>query len=315
MLTQLRENSPLRPPDWRWQKVMAYREAGRRLPRIASDRLLSKLFQFSERIDACSNDFQLLEVYEKFPYIADAYDIYKKEGAAGTRWEIEARLLAKESYESIGKKTAAPAETIEAFEKLFFNVEDRLTNKSWLINCVIGRSVHVGLSERDYDLLWKLYGLLGGPVMLDLIISKLGLKEQHSETFEQSVALIRDSLDVQAVVKSSVALAVIGVNNYTAVPIVQLEQTYRQLAKDSAGVASTQTFLQSVDKIMSSLPWSSGTGTIKHPVLEVLSHTDLQAAELRADEMVGAVSGETFTDLKDLRLPEPEDNNANQQAK
>jgi hypothetical protein len=66
---------------------------------------------------------------------------------------------------------------------------------------------------------------------------------------------------------------------------------------------------------MSSLPWSSGTGTIKHPVLEVLGHTDLQAAELRADEMVGAVSGETFPDLKDLRLPEPEDKNANQQAK
>ena len=232
-----------------------------------------------------------------------------------TRWEIEARILAREDYDSISAKTSVPVETINAFEKGFFNVKDRLSNKSWVINSVIGRSVHVGMTERDYDLLWKLYGLLGGPNMLDLIMTKVGLKEQHADNFEQAVSLLRDSLDVQAVVKSSVALAVIAVNNYTAIPIVQAEQAYRQLARDSAGAASTQTFLQSVDKIMTSLPWSTGDGTIKHPVLEVLGHTDNLAAELRADEMVCAVSGESFPELQDMRLPEPEEKNANQQAK
>lgn len=315
MLTQLRENSPLRPPDWRWQKVSAYRQVGRRIPRSAGDKLLSKLFRFSEAIDGCTDDFQLLEVYDQFPIISDAYDIYKKEAATSTRWEIEARILAREDYDSISAKTSVPVETINAFEKGFFNVKDRLSNKSWVINSVIGRSVHVGMTERDYDLLWKLYGLLGGPNMLDLIMTKVGLKEQHADNFEQAVSLLRDSLDVQAVVKSSVALAVIAVNNYTAIPIVQAEQAYRQLARDSAGAASTQTFLQSVDKIMTSLPWSTGDGTIKHPVLEVLGHTDNLAAELRADEMVCAVSGESFPELQDMRLPEPEEKNANQQAK
>lgn len=315
MLTQLRENSPLRPPDWRWQKVAAYRQVGRRIPRSAGDKLLSKLFRFSEAIDGCTDDFQLLEVYEQFPIVSDAYDIYKKEAATSTRWEIEARILAREDYDSISAKTSVPAETISIFEKGFFNVKDRLSNKSWVINSVIGRSVHVGMTERDYDLLWKLYGLLGGPNMLDLIMTKVGLKEQHADNFEQAVSLLRDSLDVQSVVKSSVALAVIAVNNYTAIPIVQAEQAYRQLARDSAGAASTQTFLQSVDKIMTSLPWSTGDGTIKHPVLEVLGHTDNLAAELRADEMVCAVSGESFPELQDMRLPEPEEKNANQQAK
>jgi len=295
--------------------VSAYRQVGRRIPRSAGDKLLSKLFRFSEAIDGCTDDFQLLEVYDQFPIISDAYDIYKKEAATSTRWEIEARILAREDYDSISAKTSVPVETINAFEKGFFNVKDRLSNKSWVINSVIGRSVHVGMTERDYDLLWKLYGLLGGPNMLDLIMTKVGLKEQHADNFEQAVSLLRDSLDVQAVVKSSVALAVIAVNNYTAIPIVQAEQAYRQLARDSAGAASTQTFLQSVDKIMTSLPWSTGDGTIKHPVLEVLGHTDNLAAELRADEMVCAVSGESFPELQDMRLPEPEEKNANQQAK
>lgn len=295
--------------------MSAYRQVGRRIPRSAGDKLLSKLFRFSEAIDGCTDDFQLLEVYDQFPIISDAYDIYKKEAATSTRWEIEARILAREDYDSISAKTSVPVETINAFEKGFFNVKDRLSNKSWVINSVIGRSVHVGMTERDYDLLWKLYGLLGGPNMLDLIMTKVGLKEQHADNFEQAVSLLRDSLDVQAVVKSSVALAVIAVNNYTAIPIVQAEQAYRQLARDSAGAASTQTFLQSVDKIMTSLPWSTGDGTIKHPVLEVLGHTDNLAAELRADEMVCAVSGESFPELQDMRLPEPEEKNANQQAK
>jgi hypothetical protein len=314
MLLQLREDSPLRPPDWRWQKVVAYREAGRRIPRSKTDPLLSKVYRFSTLLDNCEDDFDSVELSEQYPELCDAHTIYKHDGASSSKWELEARLLARESYESINQKMHITPETVDTYEQVFFNVNDRLTSKSWIINCVIGRSIHAGLTERDYDLLWKMYGLFSGPIMLDVVIGKMGLKDQHAASFDQSVAMLRDSLDVQSVIAASKSFAIAPVNGFTAVPLIQVEQAYRQMAKDSAGAASTQTFLQSVDQIMSSLPWCVGSGTIKHPVLDSMNVADSLAAELRIDEMIGVANGDNLLGLKDLRLPEPEGKNGNEQA-
>jgi hypothetical protein len=312
MLLQLREDSPLRPPDWRWRKVTAYKEAGRRIPRSKTDSLMSKLLRFSTLLDGCADEFESVDLSEEYPELCDAHALYTHDGASSSKWELEARLLARESYDSIYEKMHIRPETTDIYEKVFFHVSDRLTSKSWIINCVIGRSIHAGLTERDYDLLWKMYGLFSGPYMLDLVISKLGLKDQHSSTLAQSVAMLRDSVDVQATIVGSKSLAIAPINGFTAVPLIQVEQTYRQLAKDSAGVASTQTFLQSVDDIMSSLPWCVGSGTIKHPVLDVMNVADSMAAELRIDEMIGVANGDNLLGLKDLRLPEPEGKNGNE---
>ena len=312
MLLQLREDSPLRPPDWRWQKVMVYKEAGRRIPRSKMDSLLSVISKFAILLDSCDDDFDLLDLSESYPDLCDAHMMYKHDGALSSKWELEARLLARESYADICEKMHIPPSTIDLYEKVFFNVSDRINNKSWIINCIVGRAIHAGLTERDYDLLWKMYGLFSGPMMLDVVLGKMGLKAQHAASFDQAVTMLRDSLDVQAIVTASKSFAIVPINGFTALPAIQAEQAYRQMAKDSVGAASTQTFLQSVDQIMSSLPWCVGSGTIKHPVLETMGTADSLAAELRIDELIGVANGDDLLDLKDLRLPEPEVKNGNE---
>lgn len=313
MLIHLKSDSPLRPPDWRWKKVVVYKDARRAFPRSHSDSVLSKVFQFHTALEGCADDeFAHLDLLEEYPNLTEAHLVYSDDGSSSSKWELEARLLAKESYEEISNKMCISKETVDTYEKVFFNIADRLTNRSWIINCVIGRSIHVGLSERDYDLLWKMYALFGGPFMLDVAINRLGLREQRAESLEQAESMINDSLEVQAKIVASKSFVIAPINGFTASTMIQIEQTYRQIAKNAAGISDTQTVMQSVSNIMTSLPWSVGSGTMKHPVLEVLKEADNRAAELRGDEMLAIANGEPLLGLKDLRLPEPEEKTSNE---
>jgi hypothetical protein len=317
MLHQLRPDSPLRPVDWKWKKVIAYRDAGRRIPRSKYDRETYDLFTFASRVNSCSNDFECLELSEEYPLFMDSYELYKGGNNLPVKYELEARLLTKESYQSIAKKTAISEDLITTYEQTFFNVKDRLVNRSWVVNVVIGQALQHGMSDGDYNILWKIYAYLAGPIMLDMVTVRVGLKEQEAANFDQAVSLMRDSIDVQAILRASQALSIVPINGFTAAAIVDIEQKYREMAKETAGAASTQSFLGAVDKIMSSLPWAVGTGTVEHPVLSCMRESDNQAAELRCSEMLEVASTKkAIEDLKDIRLPEPEDRrDGNKQTK
>jgi len=63
-----------------------------------------------------------------------------------------------------------PGTVISLYERIFFNVNEKLKNRDYIMTCVIGPSVHSGLSDRDFDLLWKLFGYLYGPVVLNAFV-------------------------------------------------------------------------------------------------------------------------------------------------
>lgn len=311
MLINLCEDSPLRPPDWRWLRVNVYRDASRTMPRSRRDRLTNHLIRFLNDWHACRDQFDKDDLKVEYEELAVAHNMYSCETGASSKWELESRLLANEETSSICSKLSLRPETVDIYEKVFFNVKDRLQNRSWIINCVIGRSIHVGLTDRDFDLLWKMYGLFSGKFMLDLVTGKLGLKMQHAGSEAEALSMMREANEAQATMRASTALAVTPINGFTAAPMIQVEQAYRQIAKDAAGVESTQVIMQKVNGVLSGLPWSVGAGTIKHPVLDIMGSADSLAAELRVQEMIGVANGDNLLDIKTLRLPEPEETHGN----
>lgn len=306
-VVHLRPNSPLRPPDWRWLKVKAYTRADRELSRFKNDRYVFEAHRFNEQLEESAQPWQLEELCDQFESLFFAHSFYSTEGRESSRWELEARLLAREDYASIATKLSCTVETIDIYEKLFFNVSDRLESVGWVINSVIGRSIHTGLHERDFDLLWKLYGYLGGPCMLDLIIKRLGISKQRASSEQEANLFMADALPIQANMNASKAMLINPVNNFTAVPVIQIEQTYRQIQKDVASGNSVDVVMNGLNKVFQSLSWSTGSGTIKHQTLPSMKEVDVQAVELRASEMIQVAAGQLVnTDLDGVRLPEPE---------
>ena len=306
-LVHLRPKSPFRPVDWRWLKVKAYRRLGSRLSRFKIDAHLFEAYCFAEKLDEVEDEMDSVELCEQNEHIFDAHTFYSDNSKTSHRWELEARLLAKESYSSIAQKMSLDIETINTYEKIFFNVSDRLENVSWIIHSVVGRSIHVGLTERDFDLLWKMYGYFGGPVMLDMVIRRIGIKKQHAESEDEANGLLASALPVQANMNASKAMVINPINNFTAVSAMTVEQTYRQIEKDSAAGGGIEVITAGLGKVFNSLYWSTGSGTMKHRTLPLMKDVDSQPVELRASEMLLAATGQTVqNDFEGYTLPEPE---------
>src|SRR5438309_1128734 len=129
-MLQFRKEYAWRPVNWRWERARLLREGKLRgLPKRNEDPHVLTAAAFQKAIDKCRDDVDRYIVGEKYPGLFDAYLARRpaQDTVSGIRhWAIEARLLAGEPAESIAKKTAATAEVVEWYERLFFNVSDRL---------------------------------------------------------------------------------------------------------------------------------------------------------------------------------------------
>ena len=312
-------DSPTRPPDWRWLKVNNYAEVDRVVPRRQRDEVICDAIEFLARLRNMSPipqvaKFEMLTLMEDFKEIAYAHDIYTDNAANSYRWDIEARILAEEPFDSIAKKTATTEEVIKTYEALFFNVLDRIDSSSWVTNCVIGRSVHAGLSERDFDLLWKLFGYWIGPAAIDVLMKKSGNYSRKKLTdVEKVLGTFKASIENNATVVGAKAYSIMPVNSFTATSIIQIEQAYRALLKEVSSSDNPLNLAQAINNVMSCLPLGTGNVNINQAVLNALRETyDNMPAELRANEVILAANGESFVGLEHTRLPEPEAKDGNE---
>lgn len=147
---ELSPRCPFRPPWWRWARAgdvhcgtwddqwvgraRRFRQYPGRSTRAASDRVLH------EASAICSRKPR-------------------------QRWEIESRILAGQSDETITSRTGVTSAVVEAYEALFFSVRGRLTHPDWIATVVI--------NPRDLDpleVLWKRFAYSGGPFVLEAIL-------------------------------------------------------------------------------------------------------------------------------------------------
>jgi hypothetical protein len=103
----------------------------------------------------------------EWPDLHAAMGIFESNGPL--RWELEARVLARESHLVIAAKIAQPVEVVDAFVSLFFDVESRLHCESFIYNHAID-------SHRDsYDLgtCWRYFAYIRGHHSIDALVEVL----------------------------------------------------------------------------------------------------------------------------------------------
>ena len=182
------------------------------------------------------------------PDVAGAITIH--EGEPTTRWAVEARLIAGESIESIASKTALTPRAVAMFEALFFNVSDRLENRGYLIHIAVG--LYPTPREPDPGLVWRLFGLIGGPVVLDALIDgDYGSPDRpEDERFLDELRL-----------KLAVAFKLLPIDATTAPRLVRLYLRLRQaeLAAEGARRAAVD-LMPNIRTMLADLPWFQPNG-------------------------------------------------------
>jgi hypothetical protein len=286
------QSDPLRPPDWRWLRARWLRETNKyaRKGREDAETLVIKRYQSAKA--ACKTDLMLDRLRENFPGLYHSEELYTRDDL-DFRWELEARLLARESFDDIAKKAGMDVDIVRWYEKTFYNVTDRIDNRSYIFNIAMGRSIHRGLFERDYDLLWKMLGYGFGPYMVDALTSRMSTMKSVTDPsqVEAAMSAVTDSTIVQ---KGLVAMMTMPIS-YNQGAILETYQRMKELQKSNGFSNDAHNLIvQNIHAALTALPFSTDSLSIA----PVVADYNNQHGELRADELLAVGMG---FDSKNLR--------------
>jgi hypothetical protein len=286
--------NPRRPVHWRWERARSIAEGGPALSRRFDDEWVNKAYRFRLAYQACETEADHATLAMRAPDLYWAHDIWyntSSDGGNPFKSEMEARLLAQDTRINTARRLATTEETVHAYERVFFNIEERHYNHGYLLHQVIGPSVQLGLAEQDYDSIWKLFALFGGPHVLDMMIDTF-TNPSRPQTGAEVVSFVADCTQNAIRRKAMLAAHTIRVNNYSAIEMiaafVKLLEVERMSGRGAAGIEAV---LDNVDMMLRSLPVQVG-GRVRHLDVPALDKYDGGGVELRAEEMVAVGLGQ-----------------------
>lgn len=298
----------MRAPHWRWLRAINIDAGGVKASRIVDGSAGFKWIRRALRLkrhhaEAGNRPEVLYNLARLDPDLFWAHSIWA-EDKQPTRWEIEARILAAESNDEIAKKVGCEPGVIDAYESVFFNVREKLDNTTYIVNVVMADSVTKGLTERQYDLLWKMFGYRGGSYVLDAMISRFSAidKPQKPEDVSQ---FFQDSAINSMRHKAAVAALTVPINSHTQLALLDAYVKYVEIERTTENATKAQVgIVQNIGAMMQSLPFKIATKVDSTD--EKMLPFDSSAAELTGNELIIAATGGKInnqTEIADLRFP------------
>lgn len=297
-----RPDNKRRPVDWRWQRACELVE-GARLVRGRDDEVVRFACKFRRLMERCNDDNDRLAALDAYPAMYEAYSLYDaSEDPTEHRWELEARILAKEAFDAISFKMGIDVEAINIYERMFFDVIDRLSSPSLITHTVIGKAVQAGLAEREYDCLWKLFGYWEGPLVLDALVYKFN-NTRHTEEHDELRSAMQDLSKDTVAVKTAIALLTMPVNWQTRELILTLwkDLMAMELQAGQVGLGS-EMYTQNVHAMTAtfeSLMIKYRPG-VDAAMIGTVAELETGGVRLRAEELMAIGMGDTPTGLKRL---------------
>lgn len=307
-MLQFHPSNPFRPVNWRWEQARLMREKKlRSIGKTVNDPIIVAAVKFQGRLARCTDDVDRWSLMEEYPDLYNAYLIHRRgddEDRHPLRYAVEARLLAGQPFNEIAELMGVTYDTVDNYERLFFSVTDKLRHSDYIMTCVIGPSVNAGLSDRDYDLLWKLFGYLYGPTVLDAFINTTSRKFRPQSINEVDAALADDA---RSALQRKVAIVArtFVVNPFSQSELLNIYARFLEVEKETNSGKAQDVILQNIQVMLSSLPWQSGADDVAAPPR--IGHYEETAIELRTDELLMVSVGKQLTtkpDLDGLKFPD-----------
>jgi len=130
------------------------------------------------------NDKLDSELAARFRHIWAAEKIFREGAEHRTRYGVESNILARRTPEEIATRAKTDPLAIVFYEKVFFNVVDRLDSRDYIAAQVLAPAFMAGLSSKSLAMASKYFGYFAGPHALDLISD--GFTDEISAPHEPS---------------------------------------------------------------------------------------------------------------------------------
>ena len=164
-----------RSPKWKWQRVLKIINNEEPDTTIEFDSengyiWIKRAKEFKLSYDRDSNPLNNPELITKYGDIYTAYQIYTDDSTY-YKSELEAMVLAGAETEEIATESGVSDKCIKAYEELFYDVREKLTQEAYVIHQLIGIELQ-DLKSVNRDTIWKVFGYYYGPYALRAIISR-----------------------------------------------------------------------------------------------------------------------------------------------
>ena len=327
--TDPRIYDPYRRPDWRFERVLQLADRqpvpGRCTKR--DDDTIRSMKSFLLRWRGRS-DSGRQELLHENPGLYYAYQLHENESDEHElEFMLQSRLLSGQDPEEIAVALGTLTGAVTWYEKVFFNVLDRLENHDWIVKRVLlpaaARNViqaHPGDDGEqqgprftlvakpflDWSLKWFSY--FGGPVVCEWMIG--GFKRGSQVTRQEDIdAFVDEHWSSTIRRRSAQAAGIFEVNKYNVMELFHTHSQIMSLERSTDTVANKKTDLEHhINHFLGSLPWAVGvSGREQFSELSV-GEFDEVSAELRSDELMLVAASDDATDfehLKDVELPHP----------
>ncbi len=159
-------SSPFRPPDWRARRS-SYLIEQRKRPSCRDDGATREVWRFFRALTRSGDERQ--RVRRRWPHLAAAVAL-SQDAPQFRRWELEARLLAREPVEVVAGRFGLTSEAVGAYVSLYFDVLHVLDATDYMVLQVIGLSPLRTFTEMDVGVWLKFYAYMGGPHVLESLL-------------------------------------------------------------------------------------------------------------------------------------------------
>ncbi len=167
---------PTLRPSWRYDRVQRRIEAGKPLDPRMDDKLMHDLRRYllvRSQIQRRIEDPDELDNYMagRFTHIWGADRIFRLGRDARTRFILESQLLTDFDRADMAHRARCSVEAVDIYEKLFFNVSDKLTARDYIAAQVLDPVFMAGLPSKTPEMVCKYFAYFGGKHVLELVMN------------------------------------------------------------------------------------------------------------------------------------------------
>lgn len=299
-------------PNWRWERARWLLENKKRPRKSQEDPWVLLAYKFQQELDKASGTLDAYRMEQRFGGLFAAWTWYNaEESARSTRWLIEAYLCAGDSFKNIANRVGSSVSGVACYTKMFYDVVGKTKSQGYMLNTAIGGRIHFGLAEREFDVLWKFFGYLRGPLFLEAFINKVS-EPGHVNSYNQINEIGHGMLKDGGLMKSLVAIHTIPVA-YNQEIIFAFYNKMVEIEKKADTPGQAQNLIvQNMFAAMNCLQIAVGKPDRGNQSMDAnqLAYYDGQDAELRAHEQVALALGHepAIKDkLSTLKFPEATD--------
>lgn len=239
-----------------------------------------------------------------------ATETFFRPGRDRSRDMLEAYILARQSDEWIADQLTMQPEEVQWYERLFFNVRDRLDKHRYVMDVVLNNMGNVGIENFDGPTVVKWFAYWAGTDIADIVADGYDKRTPAPGPDQDRIQFFFQHFAGQCAARASSGVHSVELGQWSFKDFseysLRIQELVQKKATEEGGLRSP---LEDIAFIMSqSMPWGLGSTrrdvAQQSPVQAYFGH----AAEPRVDELLRAAAGNAVVEpeqLAEQQLPKP----------